>query len=333
MFEHKDILVCPVCGGALDYVDGGDAIQCSNCSQTFNFEDGIPCLFRPHQPKDGPKVTDEVRSFYEETPFPNYEDGDSIDTLRERAERGIYATLLDGQIPNNAMVLEAGCGTGQLANYLASRSSRTIFATDMTLNSLKLGHDFKLRNHVNNAAFFQMNLFRPIFREETFDFVICNGVLHHTNDPFLGFQSISRLVKKDGFIVIGLYNRYGRIATDVRRLLFRIFGQKLSFLDRRMRPGGLGENRRQTWFKDQYQNPHESSHTMGEVLKWFRICGFEFVNGNPMTKPSQKFTRETQLFESSPRGNSLQRGLVQTKMLLSGIESSGFFIMIGKRVS
>ena len=52
-----------------------------------------------------------------------------------------------------------------------------------------------------------MNLFRPVFKAETFDVVICSGVLHHTSDPLTGFQSISKLVKKGGYIIIGLYNK------------------------------------------------------------------------------------------------------------------------------
>jgi SAM-dependent methyltransferase len=331
LFEHQDIVVCPECNGTFENADGGDNIQCSSCGRIFMLEDGIPYFYVPHQTDPSVKVTDTVRSFYEQVPFPNYELGDSIDTLRERAERGIYIPLLNDQIPDDAMVLEAGCGTGQLSNYLASRSSRSVFATDMTLNSLKLGHEFKERNDIGNLAFIQMNLFRPIFREESFDVVISNGVLHHTNDPYLGFQSISKLVKKNGYIIIGLYNKFGRVATNARRLMFRVLGTKFNLLDPRMRAGSLGDTRRHTWYKDQYENPHESTHSIGEVLQWFDRCGFEFVNGIPMTKPSQKFSKETQLFDASPPGNLAQRGLVQTRLMFSSIQSSGFFIMIGKR--
>ena len=258
------------------------------------WEDGIPQLYVPHQPESPTNVTETVRSFYEQTPFPNYEDGDSIDTLRQRAERGIYATLLERQIPDDAMVLEAGCGTGQFSNYLASRGTRAIFATDITLNSLKLGHEFKERNQLENLAFLQMNLFRPMFREESFDVVISNGVLHHTNNPYLGFKSISKLVKTNGYIIIGLYNKFGRMATNVRRVLFRMFGPaNLKFLDYRIRSGSLGDTRRDTWYADQYQHPRESSHSIGEVLEWFDNCGFAFVNSVPMSKPSQKFSRDT----------------------------------------
>ena len=38
-----------------------------------------------------------------------------------------------------------------------------------------------------------------------FDVVLCNGVLHHTSDPYGGYRGIARLVKPGGLIVVGLY--------------------------------------------------------------------------------------------------------------------------------
>lgn len=194
-------------------------------------------MFWPRNPEDHSGVTANIKSFYEQTPFPNYEAEDNIETLRQRGETGAYIPLLDRQIPDYATVLEAGCGTGQLSNYLASRGSRTVFATDMSLSSLKLGQDFKQRNSVENVTFCQMNLFKPFFRPQSFDYVISNGVLHHTVDAYLGFQSISALVKIGGYIIVGLYNKYGRLATDFRRVIFRLSKNKFTFLDSRIRAG------------------------------------------------------------------------------------------------
>jgi SAM-dependent methyltransferase len=138
-------------------------------------------------------------------------------------------------------VLEAGCGTGQLSNFLGIRAERTVYGTDICLNSLKLGQAFKEKNHLDNVTFLQMNLFKPVFKPETFDIIVSNGVLHHTGDPFLGFQTLSRLVKKGGYIVIGLYNKYGRLTTDFRRFIFKIFPNRFQFLDPRLKDSGLSE--------------------------------------------------------------------------------------------
>jgi len=47
------------------------------------------------------------------TSFPNYDDLDSVGSLIEKARRGVFAKLLDDQIPFGAHVIECGCGTGQ----------------------------------------------------------------------------------------------------------------------------------------------------------------------------------------------------------------------------
>ncbi|MCH7745370.1 MAG: methyltransferase domain-containing protein [Chloroflexi bacterium] len=196
--QNVDLFACPVCGASLSISQDGQAMRCSECSHTFECENGIPLMFWPNEWDSKTDVTEVVKSFYEENPFPNYEDMDSEWSLREKAEQGIFARLLDEQIAHGAKVLEVGCGTGQLSNFLGLRWGRSVFGADICLNSLKLGQGFKQDNQVDNTAFVQMNLFRPVFKPESFDLVICNGVLHHTSDPFLGFESISRLVKKGG---------------------------------------------------------------------------------------------------------------------------------------
>ena len=176
-----------------------------------------------------------------------------------------------------------------------------------------------------------MNLFRPIFKEESFPLVICNGVLHHTSDPYGGFQSISRLVKKGGYIIIGLYHRYGRFINDIRSAIFKISGDRFKFLDPRLRSGDVGDLKKYTWFQDQYKNPHESKHTLREVLRWFDQTGFDFVNSIPKSKAFERFSEQEKLFKPNARGNFLDHFLIQSRLLIKGDKEGGFFLVIGKR--
>jgi SAM-dependent methyltransferase len=289
-------------------------------------------LYSPHETASSRgDVTDVMRSFYEENPFPDYEDLDSDWSLRERAQRGVFARLLDEQIPHDARILEVGCGTGQLSNFLSMRWGRVVFGSDLSLPSLRLGREFSVRHRLENVAFLQMNLFRPAFKPESFDVVICNGVLHHTADPFRGLRSISQLAKPGGYVLVGLYNTYGRIPTDFRRFIFRLSGDRLRFLDPRLRAGDVSDKRKHTWFMDQYRNPHESKHTIDEVLGWFDELGLEFVHGIPTILASEQMTENEKLFEASPKGTTLDHFLVQLGMLAKGGREGGFFIMIGRK--
>ncbi|MGH7389918.1 MAG: methyltransferase domain-containing protein [Candidatus Rokuibacteriota bacterium] len=210
LVQNLAILMCPACGGALELDGAGAGIACRACGRVYANGDGIPRLFWPTGSPGATDVTDIVKAFYEETPFPNYDDLDSPEQLRAKAEQGHFARLLNEQIPHGSRVLECGCGTGQLSNFLGLTWGRTVFGTDLCINSLTLGHRFRQAHDVKSVGFLQMNLFRPAFRPESFDVVISNGVLHHTGDPRGGFASILRCLRPGGFIIIGLYNTYGR---------------------------------------------------------------------------------------------------------------------------
>ena len=128
---------------------------------------------------DGRDVTEMVKQFYEQTPFPNYDDLDNPRALIEKAREGMFARLLNEQIPYDARVVEIGCGTGQLTNFLAI-AHRSVLGVDVCLNSLRLAERFKAEHGLERATFAQMNLFRPALKDGFFDVVISNGVLHHT---------------------------------------------------------------------------------------------------------------------------------------------------------
>jgi SAM-dependent methyltransferase len=328
--RYLDITCCPGCGGDLR-VDGG-AYTCDN-GHSFEILNGIPRLFVPNEWTGSTKdVTDDMKSFYEKNPFPNYDEFDNVGSLIEKARRGLFAKMLDDQIPFGTRVLECGCGTGQLANFL-SVANRTVIGTDMCLNSLQLAQDFKAKNDLKRVQFFQMNLFRPCFKPGSFDLVISNGVLHHTSDPLQAFKSISRLVRPNGYILVGLYHRYGRLVTDFRRFLFNVTNDRLKFLDRHAVDEGISQAKRRAWFMDQYKNPHESKHTVPEVLRWLDETGFTFVHCIPNTVPFTNLDESEKLFQQQRLGNWLERLIVNIEMTIAGHREGGFFIIIARNTA
>ncbi len=325
----SDVLCCPACQGNLDIYR--QSYRCAICGRSFGVVDGLPQFLVPSDLGTGEnEVMETVRMFYEETPFPSYEDIEDVASLMEKTRRSVFAKMLNDQVPFGARVLDAGCGTGQMTNYL-SIASREVVGADMCLNSLRLAMDFRDAHCLDRAHFVQMNLFHPCLKSGTFDLVISNGVLHHTNNPSKAFHVLSRLVRPGGYFLVGLYHRYGRLATDVRRQIFRLTNDRLKWLDRRATAINVGEVRRETWFRDQYKNPHESKHTVEEVLEWFEDSDFSFVRSIPGTVPFHPFDSDMRLFEPDRLGNRFERSLINSKMVLSGHREGGFFIMIGKR--
>lgn len=318
----------PVSGERVLARDGGFVL--ADSGRVVPMTDGIPSLFAPNDASFQGDVTELVKSFYEETPFPNYDGFDSRASLSDKARRGVFAALLDEQLPEGSLVLEAGCGTGQLSNFLGMSWRRRVIAGDMCLNSLRLAKGFADQHEIRNVAFLQFNLFRPPFQDNSFDVVISNGVLHHTGDCEGGFKSILAKLKPGGHIIIGLYNSQGRLPTLWKRALFRALGPKLYFLDPRLRDWSSQPERVRAWFMDQYRHPHETRHSMTEVLGWFERYGVDFVNGIPHLDGSNFSTSEG-LFAKRSAGSKLSRFMTEFNMLASGGADGGLFIMIGRK--
>ncbi|HXV36743.1 MAG TPA: carbamoyltransferase C-terminal domain-containing protein, partial [Myxococcota bacterium] len=308
----------------------GEQLRCEECGRRFGSDDGIRQMYIPHQQASGRDVTDEVKSFYEEIPFPNYDDHDTLRSLIDKSRAGVYARKLDEAIPFNSTVLEVGCGTGQLTNFLGISCRRAI-GTDLCLNSLRLAENFRRTHGLEQVRFLQMNLFRPCFAQESFDVVLCNGVLHHTGDPLGGFRSLVPLVRPGGFVVVGLYNTFGRLMTDARRQLFRLTRGRLSWIDPFLRSRALSADKRRAWMADQYFHPHESKHSMGEILGWIDAAGLEFVRGIPSLDPRVDALATDDLFDSTQRAGRLARAGAQVKLAFTSGWEGGLFIMIARK--
>ncbi len=330
MQPWQDVLRCPCgCGGSL--TDAGESMLSGGCGRRFPITDGIPQLYWPHDSAGDPgDVTERVKAFYEETPFPNYDDHDSTRSLIEKARKGRYARQLDAAIPYNSTVLEVGCGTGQLTNFLGL-SCRSVIGADLCLNSLRLGNAFRREHVLDRVRFLQANLFRLPFERDSFDVVLCNGVLHHTSDPFGGFARLVPLVRPGGHIIVGLYNTYGRVMTDCRRSVFRATGGAARWIDPYLRSVPMSDRKSDAWFADQYLHPHESTHTFAEVIDWFAKTGVAFVRGVPSTAGADGDDPDGTLFDPTDPGSAWDHFRVQLGQIVKGNREGGFFVMIGRR--
>src|SRR5262245_5326709 len=317
MERARDLLACPGCAGPLaaDW-------SCRGCGARFDAADGVPNLRLP-----GDGTTEIVRRFYGEAPFPAYPPHETLQRLRARAARSVFARLLDQAIPSNARIVDVGCGTGQMCLYLA-RADRIVVGADLTRASLLLGAAAAHRFAIDHVQFVETDLQRPGLRHGAFDLVYSSGVLHHTRDPSASFARLVRLARPGGIIVLGVDNTFARMPLRVRRLIARLTRFRLILFDPVLRDRNDEPARREAWLRDQYRHPEEHRHTLGEVQRWFAANDVEYLRAYPSAvlgeEPGALFERASDNWR--PEGWLAQLGWMGTL----GREG-GLFYTIGRR--
>jgi SAM-dependent methyltransferase len=313
----EGLLACPICGGRLD-----GALHCRDCDRDWPAPGGIPRLRIEVAGR-----TEVVRQFYEAAPFPGYPPNDSLTWLRSRAERSVFARLLDASLAGDATIAEIGCGTGQMSLYLA-RADRTVVALDLSRAALELGASAAKRYGIDKVHFVECDLARLPLQEGAFDVVYCSGVLHHTPDPRASFASVAKAVKPSGHVIIGLYNRYARLPLRMRRLIARATGHRWIPFDPVLRDRQAEPARREAWLRDQYCHPEEHTHSLAEVRRWFAAEGIDYVSTYPSTLIGQE---PEDLLAPAADEWPFESLLAQLGWAKSLGGDGGLFIVVGRR--
>ncbi|MEK6940133.1 MAG: class I SAM-dependent methyltransferase [Nanoarchaeota archaeon] len=235
------------------------------------------------------KIGSVVQEFYNKTPFPDY------DLARFNSKEDLslaaytFAKILDRSIPADASVIDVGTGTGQLSAFLSLRRD-CVWGIDFSDSSLLKAKALKEKLKLNSWNLKKADILDPAQVEaigKQFDYVLCMGVLHHTGNAYRAFENIMKLVKPGGYVAIGLYNSYGRILLKKRIFLAKtIFKNNNAAKDKyiKMQIGEVEDKERaRGWWNDQYLHPHETTHTVGEVIGWFKKNGIEFYETVPST--------------------------------------------------
>jgi SAM-dependent methyltransferase len=125
----------------------------------------------------------------------------------------MYFDILDDSIINkNTYALDIGCGTGRWTKYLSQRIG-FIEAIDPSNAVIAADH---LLADVDNVRIAKASVETIPFDDETFDFAMSIGVLHHIPDTQKAMVDCVKKVKKGGFFYVYLYHNL-----ETRGKLFR----------------------------------------------------------------------------------------------------------------
>ncbi len=99
-------------------------------------------------------------------------------------------------------VLDYCCGDGETSFFLARNGEKAIGIDISSVSVQNCTKVAEIAGLKNNASFFVMDAENLEFKDDYFDFIICNGVLHHL-DIKKAYPELARVLKSGGKIICG----------------------------------------------------------------------------------------------------------------------------------
>ena len=239
---------------------------------------------------------DAIRAFYESHPYPA-----PINSLAQRLDRyrdpqrrraqNLLLWPLEKPRPNRS-ILVAGCGTSQAARHALMEPDARVIAIDVSETSLRHTRDLQRKHDIRNLRLHRLAIERIEELGETFDQIVCTGVLHHLSDPDAGLRSLRDVLTRDGAMHIMVYAPYGRAGVymmqDYCRLLgigvgaeeLRDLGETVQALPVDHPISGIVKRAkdftRPDALADALLNPQDRAYSVPQLYDWLERCGIEF---------------------------------------------------------
>lgn len=165
----------------------------------------------------------------------------------------------------NKVILDMGCGSGRYSIALKKLGAKKVIGLDESE-----AKQFKYKG----VRYIRGNVLNVPFKDNYFDFVFCNGVLHHSIDTLKGIKEIYRVLKKGGSAWLYIYGK-----AKVWEMIDKI-RRKLSYKDsitfQNVLQLYLIPKNKQFLLTDIFFIQHRDYFTTPQVEKWFRNIGFKY---------------------------------------------------------
>ena len=167
-------------------------------------------------------------------------------------------------------IVELGCGVGWLSACIALVfPNATVRGLDFSDRALMQASLLKEKNSISNVEFSKFDLVKDSFENlEIYDFIISTGVLHHTGNMEKILGNLHNVSTQRSSLFLGLYHLYKRApflqeftSSEKKNSDSEMFARFKTIL-----PSTFDDVRAHSWFEDQVKHPHETQHTVGEIV-------------------------------------------------------------------
>jgi 2-polyprenyl-3-methyl-5-hydroxy-6-metoxy-1,4-benzoquinol methylase len=243
-----------------------------------------------------PDSADGVRAFYDGHPYPA--PIDNLDRHRElyrNPDRRRAVSLLLWPTEKqraNREILVAGCGTSQGAIHALREPDAHVTAIDFSETSLGYTRNLQQKYGLRNLDLHRLAIEQVGELGQTFDQIVCTGVLHHLPDPDMGLRALRNVLDRNGAMQLMVYAAYGRAGIYMMQEYCRLLG--VGPTDEELRDLGAtiaalsgdhpiaGVARRTKDFTypdalaDALLHPQDRAYTVPQLYDWLERCGLSF---------------------------------------------------------
>ena len=241
-------------------------------------------------------LSDQVQDFYERLPYPapitNLDRYREIWIDPERRQALFHLLFPTTRYSEKQEILVAGCGTSQAAKYALRDPSSRVTGIDVSDTSLRYTKNLKTKYGLKNLELHQLPVERVEELGNTFDHVVCTGVLHHLADPDMGLRALRGVLKPQGAMHLMVYAAYGRAGIYMMQEYSRLLEVSSSPEDLRdlgitltaLPPGHpiafllnqAKDFRHPDALADALLHPQDRAYTVPQLYEWLQRCGMSF---------------------------------------------------------
>jgi len=245
MNKFLNLLACPNCRGdlTLDCFEASGVLckegilTCRSCGVWYPVTNSIPRLFvpgplRPDESKfikrrqdrlpgnitvQSTYMTQDGQVMVQETFGYKWTrqawwgmEGESVRVMEEWllprygwSDRVAYETYMRSK----TTMLDAGCGLGREALRMARANPNAMVIGLELSRCVDVAARHAEKRNVENVFYVQADLTVPPFKDSAFDFIMCEGVLHHTPNTRHAFKSLVPLLNKGGELAFYVYKK------------------------------------------------------------------------------------------------------------------------------
>jgi ubiquinone/menaquinone biosynthesis C-methylase UbiE len=111
-------------------------------------------------------------------------------------------------IDPNALVLDAGGGTGRWAIQMARKGCKVVLV-DISERMLKIAAEKVTKEELQNIIMIKEgDITRTGYADETFDMILCEHALFLFKEPDIVIKELKRILKRKARLIISVHNRY-----------------------------------------------------------------------------------------------------------------------------